>query len=376
MGAGITSRFILSEGIRGVRLLASRSRPAGQPRPGAEDRREGRRAPLRLDLRHRPRRAARPRWRARSTRTRRPASCRAAPPRTTSSRSPCSAAWRASTTRARLGTSVLVIPYRNPLVTAKMLATIDRLSGGRVILGAGVGWLREEFEALGAPPFEERGAVTDEYLQAHARGVDDRSRDLRGPLLHACATSTCCPSPCSPAASRSGSAATPTPRCGAPATLGDGWHPIAHAAARRCCCPTSTRPSARSRSTRGRARPDAIPKSITLTLRVPMEVRAGGAKAAGRRPAARSRARPTRSLADIRALRGARRHALRLRLHAVQDLRAVLANMERFAHDVRPKASAEAARTVPGQEARTRRATRRSPSRPRRRRARARRKRR
>src|SRR5437016_10961853 len=68
------------------------------------------------------------------------------------------------TTRARLGTSVLVIPYRNPLVTAKILATIDRLSNGRLILGAGVGWLREEFEAVGAPPFEERGRVTDEYI--------------------------------------------------------------------------------------------------------------------------------------------------------------------------------------------------------------------
>src|SRR2546425_10764058 len=69
-----------------------------------------------------------------------------------------------ATKKIRLGTSVLVIPYRNPLTTAKMLATIDVLSGGRVILGAGVGWLREEFEALGAPPFAERGRVTDEYL--------------------------------------------------------------------------------------------------------------------------------------------------------------------------------------------------------------------
>src|SRR5437762_11079920 len=68
------------------------------------------------------------------------------------------------TKRARLGTSVLVVPYRHPLVTAKILATLDRLSGGRIILGAGVGWLREAFEAVGAPPFEERGAVTDEYL--------------------------------------------------------------------------------------------------------------------------------------------------------------------------------------------------------------------
>src|SRR3989475_3635958 len=70
-----------------------------------------------------------------------------------------------ATTRTRLGISVMVVPYRNPLVAAKMLATIDVLSRGRVILGAGVGWLREEFEALGAPPFEERGAVTDEYVK-------------------------------------------------------------------------------------------------------------------------------------------------------------------------------------------------------------------
>src|SRR6267143_3125116 len=70
-----------------------------------------------------------------------------------------------ATTRVRLGVSVLVVPYRNPLVTAKMLATIDVLSRGRVILGAGVGWLREEFEALGAPPFEERGRVTEDYIR-------------------------------------------------------------------------------------------------------------------------------------------------------------------------------------------------------------------
>ena len=70
-----------------------------------------------------------------------------------------------ATRRILLGTSVLVIPYRNPLVTAKTLATIDVLSGGRVILGAGVGWLREEFEALHTPPFGERGRVTDEYLK-------------------------------------------------------------------------------------------------------------------------------------------------------------------------------------------------------------------
>src|SRR5581483_5012710 len=67
--------------------------------------------------------------------------------------------------RLPLGTSVLVVPYRNPVATAKMLATLDVMSGGRVILGAGVGWMREEFEAVQAPAVEERGRVTDEYLR-------------------------------------------------------------------------------------------------------------------------------------------------------------------------------------------------------------------
>src|SRR2546423_792754 len=73
--------------------------------------------------------------------------------------------WLArGTSRIRLGTRVLVIPYRNPLLVAKMLATIDRLSGGRVILRAGLRRPREEFEALGAPPFDARGAGTDREL--------------------------------------------------------------------------------------------------------------------------------------------------------------------------------------------------------------------
>ncbi len=72
----------------------------------------------------------------------------------------------AITTRPRLITGVAVVPYRNAVHTAKIAATIDVLSGGRMVLGVGAGWLREEFEALNAPPFEARGRVTDEYLQA------------------------------------------------------------------------------------------------------------------------------------------------------------------------------------------------------------------
>ena len=70
-----------------------------------------------------------------------------------------------ATSRIRFGPSVLVLPYRNPVLTAKMLATIDVLSGGRLLVGVGVGWMAEEFAVLGAPAFAERGAVSDEWLE-------------------------------------------------------------------------------------------------------------------------------------------------------------------------------------------------------------------
>ena len=71
----------------------------------------------------------------------------------------------ANTTRVRLGTGIIILPQRNPLVLAKELASLDVLSAGRLIVGIGVGYLEPEFRALGAP-FEDRGAVTDEYLAA------------------------------------------------------------------------------------------------------------------------------------------------------------------------------------------------------------------
>jgi len=65
----------------------------------------------------------------------------------------------------RLGTCILIVPQRNPLILAKELATLDRLSGGRVELGLGVGWMKEEFDALGVP-WARRGARNDEYIEA------------------------------------------------------------------------------------------------------------------------------------------------------------------------------------------------------------------
>ena len=70
-----------------------------------------------------------------------------------------------ATRRVQLGTTVLIVPYRQAVVTAKMVSSLDALSGGRVVLGVGVGWVAAESAVLGVP-FAERGRMTDEYLRA------------------------------------------------------------------------------------------------------------------------------------------------------------------------------------------------------------------
>jgi probable F420-dependent oxidoreductase len=73
-------------------------------------------------------------------------------------------AWLAGcTSRVELGTTVVILPYRHPLLLARMASNLDQFSGGRLILGVGVGWARAEFQALGIP-FERRGRISDDYL--------------------------------------------------------------------------------------------------------------------------------------------------------------------------------------------------------------------
>ncbi|MFN6122482.1 MAG: LLM class F420-dependent oxidoreductase [Actinomycetes bacterium] len=94
-----------------------------------------------------------------------------------------------------LGTCILILPQRNPLVLAKELATLDRLSGGRVELGIGIGWLREEFDALGVP-WEHRGARTDEYVAAMRRLWEAPEVEFHGRFVDF-APVTCSPRPIS-----------------------------------------------------------------------------------------------------------------------------------------------------------------------------------
>jgi alkanesulfonate monooxygenase SsuD/methylene tetrahydromethanopterin reductase-like flavin-dependent oxidoreductase (luciferase family) len=88
-------------------------------------------------------------------------------------------AWLAGvTSRVRLGTTVLIVPYRHPLLVARMAANLNDISGGRLVLGVGVGWARQEFDALGVT-FRDRGRLTDEHLTAiRAAWADEQ--DYRG----------------------------------------------------------------------------------------------------------------------------------------------------------------------------------------------------
>jgi alkanesulfonate monooxygenase SsuD/methylene tetrahydromethanopterin reductase-like flavin-dependent oxidoreductase (luciferase family) len=91
-------------------------------------------------------------------------------------------AWLAGLTRRiRLGTTVLILPYRHPLLTARMAANLNDLSGGRLVLGVGVGWARQEFDALGVP-FRERGRLTDLHLLAIRAAWADAEDYRSGPV--------------------------------------------------------------------------------------------------------------------------------------------------------------------------------------------------
>ena len=131
----------------------------------------------------------------------------------------------AKSERLRLITSVMILPYRNPVLTAKMLATIDVLSRGRVTVGAGVGWLREEFAALGATEFDRRGAVSDEYLRIFKTLWTQNPASFHGEF-HRFDDLKCLPQPVQkphPPIWIGGHSRAALRRV---ARHGDGWHPV------------------------------------------------------------------------------------------------------------------------------------------------------
>jgi probable F420-dependent oxidoreductase len=128
----------------------------------------------------------------------------------------------AATTRVGLGTSVLVLPMRHPLVLAKMLATLDLMSGGRLIVGAAVGWLEAEFDALGVP-FAERGARSDETIEMLRACWTEDPVSLEGERVAASFKAMrTLPQPARPIPIWVGGHAEPAFRRAV--RLGDGWH--------------------------------------------------------------------------------------------------------------------------------------------------------
>ena len=128
----------------------------------------------------------------------------------------------ARTSTVRLGTAMLLLPQRNPVYVAKEVSTLDWLSGGRVDLGIGVGWLKEEFDALNVP-WERRGRRTDEYLEVlHTLWIDDRRPSSRARPTTS-PPARCSPSPSRTPTPRSTSAARPRPPSAGP-RHSQGWH--------------------------------------------------------------------------------------------------------------------------------------------------------
>ena len=129
-----------------------------------------------------------------------------------------------ATQRIRFATSVMILPYRNPIVTAKMLASLDVLSGGRVIVGVGVGWMKEEFENLQAPDYAARGRVTDEYIRAFRELWSSDSPTFKGRFVDF-SNLIFLPKPVQKTIPIwiGGHSKAALKRAG---ELGDGWHPI------------------------------------------------------------------------------------------------------------------------------------------------------
>lgn len=131
-----------------------------------------------------------------------------------------------ATERIRIGTSVLILSYRNPVVTAKVCATADALSGGRVFLGVGTGWWEAEYRALGIPGhFAERGPRTDEYMRIF-RNLWTEERPAFSGDFHRYSNIDCSPKPVRKGGIPLLVGGHTRRALRRTAELGDGWHPI------------------------------------------------------------------------------------------------------------------------------------------------------
>jgi probable F420-dependent oxidoreductase len=130
----------------------------------------------------------------------------------------------------RIVASVMIVPHRNPVFNAKALATIDVLSGGRLTVGIGVGWMEEEFKALNTADFKHRGAVTDEYVDIFKTLWTGKAVSYRG-RFYRFDEVVCQPRPIQKSGPPIWIGGHSNPALRRVARLGDGWHPVGATAA-------------------------------------------------------------------------------------------------------------------------------------------------
>lgn len=233
------------------------------------------------------------------------------------------------TDRPALGSSVLILPYRNPVLVAKMIATLDVLSRGRVILGVGVGWMREEFQALNLTTFEDRGAATDEYIEV-LRALWTKEWPSYKGRFYSMDEVRFFPKPVQkphPPIWIGGHTKAAIRRA---ARLGDGWHPIGLRPPAGLTPEEYAKAAADLRSQAREAGRD--PKAITLSFRAPIKF-TDGAVPGARAPFIGPR---DQILEDIRAYQ-------RLGVsHLIFDFAgssvdAIVEQLHRFAEEVRPE---------------------------------------
>ncbi len=232
------------------------------------------------------------------------------------------------TERPAIGSSVLVLPYRNPLLVAKMIATLDVLSRGRVILGVGVGWMEEEFQALNLTTFRDRGAVTDEYIQILRELWTKQQPSYKG-RFYSFEEVRFYPKPVQqphPPIWIAGHTRAAIRRA---ARLGDGWHPIGLRPPAGLYPEEFAKAAAEIRFQAEAAGRD--PRAITLSFRAPIKF-TDGAASGGRIPFVGTR---DQIVEDIRTYQ-------RLGVsHLIFDFAgpsadAIMEQLHRFAEDVRP----------------------------------------
>jgi probable F420-dependent oxidoreductase len=236
------------------------------------------------------------------------------------------------TQRVRIGSSILVLPQRNPVLVAKAVASLDVLTGGRVILAVGVGWLREEFEALGVRSFAERGAVTDEYIRLLRALWTEEWPSFQG-RFYSLEQVRFYPKPVQRPHPPIWIGGHTPPALRRAARLGDGWHPIGLRP------PAGLQPGAYGQAAGEiRVQAQAAGRDLgrfTFSFRAPLQLTAAPLPA-GRTP---FQGTPEQILEDIHAYQ-------RLGVsHLVFDipgasLDAILLSLRRFAEEVRPRAQA------------------------------------